>query len=53
MASSRNLSEYETFQLLEAPYIVTVTGTRRYIRERQLATSKDHVMNGKPGYAET
>ncbi len=30
--------------MLGAPYVASATGTRRYIRERQLATSKDHLI---------
>jgi hypothetical protein len=40
-----NLSEYENSQLLGAPSIATVTGTRRYIRERQLVLLPDHVID--------
>ena len=30
-----NHSELEFSKLFEAPYVLSVTGTRRYIRERQ------------------
>jgi hypothetical protein len=44
-ASSGNHSELEFSKLFEAPYVLSATGTRRYIRERQQhATSKDHVI---------
>ena len=34
-ASSWKFVEYKNYQLLEVPYVTTVTGTRHYIREHQ------------------
>ena len=44
-ASRGDHAELEISKLFEAPYVLSATGTRRYIRERQQhATSKDHVI---------
>jgi hypothetical protein len=33
--SSGNGAEFEFYKLFEAPYVLSVTGTRRYIGERR------------------
>ena len=41
----RHHAEIEISKLFEAPYVLSTTGTRHYIREHQQhATSKDHVI---------